>query len=201
MSRFLSAHWFLPSILVMVAALAWPVPFDISAQSLPRATELRIFVPSTDLRIARRAHGACWIGSLSNQNRRDAWRCTTGNIILDPCFDSAARDPNTVVCVDSPWARSAVLLRLTEPLPVAAGNAGWEHPELPWALELANRDRCELATGATFTVRDLRANYACATGAWVIGEVDRRRPIWSVFYLRSRASPALPTVGVRVAWY
>jgi hypothetical protein len=138
---------------------------------------------------------------LSNQNRLDAWRCITGNIILDPCFDSAARDPNIVVCADSPWAHSAVLLRLTEPLPVAAGNAGWEHPELPWALELANRDRCVVASGATFMVAGLRANYACATGAWVIGEVDRRRPPWSVFYLRSRDSSVLQAVGVRVAWY
>lgn len=53
---------------------------------------------------------------------------------------------------------------------------------MPWALELADGQRCGLATGATTVMAGMRANYACEGGGWVLGELDRAQPVWTASY-------------------
>jgi hypothetical protein len=53
---------------------------------------------------------------------------------------------------------------------------------LPWALELADGQRCGLATGATTVMAGMRANYACEGGGWIIGELDRSQLVWTASF-------------------
>jgi dipeptidyl-peptidase-4 len=99
--------------------------------------------------------GKCFASSLAVW-REDAWRCTAGNDLYDPCFSFGT----AVICGADPTAPTvSFLLRLTEPLPA---------PEVPedagghaWLVELADGKVCEYATGATGGVGDERINYFC----------------------------------------
>jgi len=81
--------------------------------------------------------------------------------------------------------------------------------EPPWALELANGERCLAVAGATDVIVGFRANYGCTpstsdaadqSGGWVIGGPDRRRDLWVVEYLPPGSS-ATTQVAVDAAWY
>lgn len=74
------------------------------------------------------------------------------------------------------------------------------HPDdIPWALELANGERCTLLTGATMVLAGERVNYGCEGGGSVLGEVDRGALLWVVDFLPDDAV-ATDQVAVLVAW-
>jgi hypothetical protein len=52
--------------------------------------------------------GSCWEGSVF-LNRVDAWRCTSGDIIYDPCF-SLPGNSQAVICYISPLDNSTSTL-------------------------------------------------------------------------------------------
>lgn len=99
--------------------------------------------------------GSCWTSSLAVW-RADAWRCTAGDEIYDPCFSA---DEGVVCGADPTNPADSFLLTLTEPLPAAetpqdaAGHA--------WLVELADGTVCGFATGATGGVAGERFNYLC----------------------------------------
>lgn len=114
------------------------------------------------LRVERQ-RGECFTTSFAAP-RTDTWRCLAVEI-EDPCFESPTQ-PDTVLCVDSPWSRRAVLLR------TVLDRA--DHPELRlqiWALEIANGRKCSFLTGATAVFKGKRANYGC-------GDPGRRGTLW-----------------------
>ena len=123
-----------------------------------------------------------------------------GNQILDPCFASPfalTDDPGTLVCAESPFTDEVVQLTVTEPLPDRANRL--DPTQLPWALELANGERCTLLGGATAGIAGMRINYGCAGGS-VVGDIDRSLPVWAVSYLANDAV-ATDLVEVATAWY
>jgi len=69
----------------------------------------------------RRARGHCWIGSIVDWSRNDAWRCMKGHNIQDPCFESPSVREE-VVCSRDPWTSEVLVLDLTEPLPRQYAN-------------------------------------------------------------------------------
>ena len=71
--------------------------------------------------------------------------------------------------------------------------------DLPWALELANGERCTLLSGATAVLAGERVNYGCEGGGVVLGAAHRGQPIWTVSYLADE-SVATNVVEVAVAW-
>ena len=117
-----------------------------------------------------------------------------------------------LACAAAPWATDVVLFRLTEPLsrqkdgvpvdgePAAPVDEADPDPwEMPWALELANGERCTLLTGATVVLAGERLHYGCEGGGSVLGEVDRHGPVWVVSYLADGAV-GTTLVDVTVAW-
>jgi hypothetical protein len=59
--------------------------------------------------------GTCWTSSIAAP-RSDAWRCTVGNNISDPCF--VTKKTNTLVCDPNPITKKpGFTLHLTKPLP------------------------------------------------------------------------------------
>ena len=70
------------------------------------------------VKVVKIARGSCFIGSL-NSRRSDAWRCESGNAILDPCFSGGGA--SNVAC-PQPSDTRVLLLKLTQPLPKKNAN-------------------------------------------------------------------------------
>lgn len=202
------------SVLLLLVVLTAGVP--ASAQTSPSATPsvadrtiLRLYAPFTDmggsvsvgLAITEKLNGTCFAGSVSDVARADAFRCMAGNRILDPCF---VPNPTATVllCVAEPISKANVVqLTITGGLPTANKTVTFDKA-LPWALELANGQTCQLLTGATSAIADLRVNYGCdrGDGLAVIGDPDRAYPLWTIF-VRGPKDFFAEQVPITVAWY
>jgi hypothetical protein len=205
-------RWFRQSAVVaaLCAAAVAPMPVataPAAAQSpRPVSTDVRIFAPlnggklAPGLAAAGPVRGKCFTASLATQGRPDAWRCSAGNTILDPCFESQPPGEGPLACAVSPWSSQVRLLTPAEPVPRNEANQGDLLSQMPWALELADGSRCTYLTGATMAVAGMRLNYGCVGGASVIGEVYRGNPLWRVF-VRPVSGAVIKQVDVRTAWY
>jgi hypothetical protein len=174
--------------------------------SRPAATDVRIFLPlagntiASGLTAVPAAQGRCFAASLASQGRSDAWRCSIGNAIMDPCFEPQPPDSGPLACAVSPWSREVRLLKPSAPPSKNEANKGDLLGSAPWALELADGSRCTFLTGATLGVAGMRLNYGCQNKAEVIGDVERSAPVWRVF-ARRPSEAIVRYVDVLVAWY
>lgn len=186
---------------ICVLGVGLVAPASSRAQS-PAATVARIYSPLTPSGASRLPtvlrRGSCFTGSLAAA-RRDAWRCTVGSLIYDPCFKSArSRD---LICVFAPWYRTAIRLRLTTALPRFGNRSIPTLQALPWALELADGRRCRFLTGATAAVGTKRLNYGCKTGSAALwGYPIRSRQPWAIFQAPGDARVLSELVAIRYAW-
>ncbi|CAA9542830.1 MAG: hypothetical protein AVDCRST_MAG59-990 [uncultured Thermomicrobiales bacterium] len=192
----------------------------------PARTDVRYVLPFTPeglnpgLTVTATEEGICGFSSIVALDRPDAWDCLgANNEIYDPCFENPflARDGlGEVACLDSPFTTDVIVLTLTQPLvrekdapaieptggpgsgqgAAGAALAPWD---LPWALELANGDRCTLLHGTLTRMAGQVAHYGCADGGIVLGETDRSQPVWTVTYLAA-SEVASTLVEVTAAW-
>ena len=88
------------------------------------------------------------------------------------------------------------LPREKEPLPDAGDLQPWD---LPWALELANGDRCTLLHGTLYVQAGQTVYYGCEQNGAVLGTVDHGQPVWTVNYLAD-GEVASGLVDVTAAW-
>lgn len=188
-----------PAILLLAAVAG------CGAESVS-VTQIRVFTPygpgglSRSLTVSETVSGNCLAESIANASRADAWRCSAGNAIHDPCFQNVTGDARSVACLRSPWDDKVTLLTLASPPPGAQRKETAREKALPWALELGNGDHCTLLTGGTAALAGMRINYGCPGGGLVAGNIDRSQPAWRVFYQKEGA-PSLDQVDVVVAWY
>jgi hypothetical protein len=188
-------------------------------------TDVRYLLPfgpdgvNAGLTVAATVEGVCGFTSTAALDRPDAWDCISeDNEIFDPCFEQPMLMPEELgqlACVADPFSTEVTLLTLTEPLvrekeapdsggdPTAAMGqeaddvlAPWD---LPWALELANGDRCTLLHGTLTVMAGQTVSYGCVEGGMVLGETDHARPVWTVNYL-AEGEVASRLVEVAVAW-
>lgn len=198
--------WSLAVIIFMCAILeAAGRAGPATAQQTLAPTQVQLVLPfrapgSLGLRISARVQGRCVAGSVADSGRPDAWRCTSGNRIYDPCFEGFEQSTPVVACLESPRASAAVVLTPTGGVPRQVANKGYPLASPPWSLSLGNGASCGLLTGVTFGLAGMRINYGCTNGGYLIGEVDRSQPQWRVFYLGPRATAAT-LVGVITAYY
>ncbi|MCD6058365.1 MAG: putative Chitin deacetylase, partial [Thermomicrobiales bacterium] len=138
-------------------------------------TDVRYVVPfgpdglNPGLTATTEAEGLCDFPSSAALDRPDAWDCTGAEgQIYDPCFENPfilPDDPGQVACLESPFTTDVVVLNLTAPLlrqkelPDPAREAAQDAAgvtlepwDLPWALELANGDRCTLLHGTLIVI-------------------------------------------------
>lgn len=183
-------------------------------------TDPRYIVPFTPdglnpgLTVSSMEEGACTLDSSIAGSRPDAWACTTEGGVLDPCFEQAflpMEDVTEVACFDTPWSTEVVMLTLTAPLerekdsPAAMNGAADTADEviqrwdLPWAVELANGDRCSLLRGTLTVIAGQTVHYGCEQGGAILGEIDHSRPVWTVNYIANGAI-ASDLVDVAAAW-
>src|SRR6476620_7030814 len=182
----------------MVVAIAWPAVAAASTQRLRYSPFSPSGAAAPSLRIASAFGGEC--NTASFIVRGNVYRCFAGNFIRDPCyFDalaSAQLDRDVVVCVGSPWARSAVRLRadtLDRSSPLRAGAP-------PWARELASGPRCVFAEGASNVVGGRRLNYVCDHNRFLFGVPDTSRATWRIRVARDFNGRGMRIAAIRVAW-
>jgi len=170
------------------------------------ATEIKLITPFHEghlgigFAVTSQGSGKCFAESAASSARPDAWRCSMGNAILDPCLQNVMGDPKLLACPSDPWSANVKLLTITEPLPSSARKSLSLKDAMPWALELANGQRCTLFTGATAPIAGMRINYGCPGGFIAVGDIDRSQPLWRIF-VQGEKSVALELTGIAVAWY
>lgn len=190
----------------LISSLLNPAPS--AAQQIARlaATQIKLITPfhagylGIGFAVRARESGSCFARSAAVSGRPDAWRCSVGNAIHDPCFQNVMGDSNVLACPQTPWDANVTLLSLASPLPAEEHQNISVTDSLPWALELANGQRCTVFTGATAPIAGMRINYGCPGGFVVVGDIDRSQPVWRVFF-QGEKSLSLDQADVAVAWY
>ena len=141
--------------------------------------------------------GNCFTTS-DTAERPDAYRCTVGNNIYDPCFMVNATQ---ALCpVNGPWANQGLLLNGAA-LPSGTTpnqDAGTKGP--PWAIQLADGTNCLEISGATSVTAGQRLGYVCPGGVGLYGNVQRSSPAWMI-YVGTAHSATLATKPIAVAWF
>jgi hypothetical protein len=171
----------------LLAALLVAAPLRAGSTAPTRIVHYRVFTPAgavTGIHVARTLRGSCWVGSIGLP-RPDAWRCSVGNEILDPCLESPRGEHVPLVCVSG---RRGIALRLTKPLPAKERNAR-EKTFFAWRLVLPRGDVCERFTGtAAGVVQNQGLVYGCTSGGTTT-EPSRRHATWTVRYLHKGVDP------------
>ena len=130
--------------------------------------------PDPSLRITDRFADATCNGGSAVTARTDAWRCFSGNFILDPCFKSPSQP--VAVCPTDPLKGRVAILDDPELDPEDASTS--DHATV-WAVRTAGRT-CVAASGAKDEIRGRVPYYFCAPGfrTDVWGPLDRRHATW-----------------------
>lgn len=193
--------------LVMAVLLVAGQSASLRAQQPGAPTSVRVYAAfgpgalRPGVEVIDRVSGECFAASVADQSRDDAWRCMTGNRILDPCFAGFQGAQPVMACPENPWTSRVVLLTPTKAPANNLANQADIGGGLPWALELRSGIRCVFLTGATAVVAGMRINYGCVGNAQaVVGDVNRALPEWRVFVDRGQGV-VVELEGVAAAWY
>ena len=172
----------------------------------PSHTEIRLFEPwnphglSIGIAVKEKLTGNCFAESAASPSRPDAWRCSAGNLIQDPCYMQIMGDQKQLACARDPWSADVNLFTIESAPPESKRKEIPRDVSLPWALELGDGSRCTLMTGGTFAVAGIRANYGCVGGRNLFGDIDKSQAVWRIFSMTDR-SIALMQSAIVVAWY
>lgn len=195
------------SILLCLALTLALASLSFVADPGTARTQIKLLTPfgtkglADGMQVSDRVSGKCFAASVASSSRPDAWRCSAGNAIHDPCYQRILGDEKQLACpLEGPWSQKVILLTLTEALPTEPRKEVALESTMPWALELGNGKRCSLFTGATAPVAGMRINYGCPGGFQVVGDIDHSGRVWHVFFQAENAS-TLEQVDVAVAWY
>lgn len=172
------------------------------AQSTPTApsqnsTQVIAYIPPMPASSTPVEKGSCFASSVAAPYRADAWRCTVGNAISDPCFEVPSAtgvesaEPN-LLCGANPASTnvsSTFVLQLTKPLPPAtvsgtvSAAAGAAPSDWAWLIELADGTICTPFTGTRpFTASGDVALYSCNGGpneSMIFGDLNDASTTWT----------------------
>lgn len=125
--------------------------------------------------------GDCFASSIAAP-RKDAWRCTVGEQIYDPCFTAAHLD--TVVCGADPLsgiAGFALLLKRPLPAPTQLTQAP---PAWGWLLQLSDGTICAPFTGTRAQINGKTTTYGCKSASnnnnvVILGDLNSSKTLWT----------------------
>jgi hypothetical protein len=164
-------------------------------------TSVRIYSPvnasgGLAATVTQRGNGSCFTNSIAIV-RPDAWRCSVGNDLYDPCFEV---NQTQVLCpIDGPWTNNGLLISVHS-LPNASSVKSQGTSGLPWAIELADGAKCLPLTGATNVIASQRLGYDCTRGVGLYGSVQRSSSVW-MMYTGTPHSVQLTLQPIGIAWY
>ncbi len=127
--------------------------------------------------------------------RDDAWRCRTGRVRRDPCFDNPVIE-DEVVCVKAPWSRRAAVIDA----PLDDSDRAYKTSSRPWALRVGKR-RCLFKPGSRRKVHGRRLTYTCGRrGPFLFGSPSHRKRTWTIRVAKTRRGKGLRRAKIRVAY-
>ncbi|GAX58261.1 serine/threonine protein kinase [Streptomyces olivochromogenes] len=148
--------------------------------------------PAGGITITGRASGSCF-GTAESTMRTDAWRCSAGNRILDPCFSPDSNPEDTsALCLDGAPNR---MVELSVPQGFPGNN---DHmpggPDVePITLVLSNGARCSFTGGGTSTLAGQRLNYGCDNGGYLYGYPNKTAALWTISYSAPNSGASVST--------
>jgi hypothetical protein len=186
-----------------------------TATPAANATQVVAYVPPAPTAATPTESGSCWTNSIAAPFRTDAWRCSVGNAISDPCFQIPGG--NDLLCnvnPANPAATSSFVLQLTQPLPAAQVPEGTVPANWAWLVQLSDGTICSPFTGTLPIAQGgISANYGCAPatpggeGLLIFGDLNASTSPWTAQVgLLSAATSGLPavtsqeTVNVATVW-
>ena len=188
-----------------------------STQSIPAtpATTVISYAPSPQATSTPVENGSCWTNSIAAPFRADAWRCTVGNSISDPCFQ-IQNSTSSLLCGINPTVHdstSTFVLDLTKPLPAPNIPPGLPPSNWAWLIQLGDGTLCTPFTGTLpVTATGDAASYGCAPGPLgkdilIFGDLNTSSSAWTAEIGTIRQSAAnLPiitnssTVPIATVW-
>lgn len=164
---------------------------------------------NSDLTVSRTILGSCEQASGIDVSRPDAWMCSAGDKVYDPCFANSAG--SQLACIDLPPVTSATLSAASM-MSIVIVN-----PALPLDATVANPlglqatpFLLELVDGQFCVPEPLDKRFAgteifgyCTFGYWM-GPADVSKPLWTVPVLERTSTASITqisTVGIRRLWY
>lgn len=182
-------------VLVLVVAFGigqfFAIPARAPATPAPvistPVTQVVAYAPAIPASSTPVVQGSCWTSSIAAPFRSDAWRCSVGNSINDPCFRIPG-SKNLLCGADParPDATSSFVLALTEPLPAPEAAGGPVPANWAWLLQLADGTVCSPFTGTLPIVEGgISANYGCAPrtpggeGLLLFGDLNASTSEWT----------------------
>jgi hypothetical protein len=168
------------------------------------ATQVVVYEPQQPASSTPIEKGSCWTNSIAAPFRGDAWRCTVGNGITDPCFQIPGS--TSLLCGANPAnpdATSSFVLQLTKPLPRSQPVQGLQPSGQAWLVELQGGTLCTPFTGTLpFTATGDAASYGCAPG--LLGKevdifnINSSSTVWTADIGTLASAPANSTSGLPV---
>jgi eukaryotic-like serine/threonine-protein kinase len=147
--------------------------------------------------VTRHANGSCFTSS-NVIARSDAWRCSVGNELYDPCFTV---NQTQVLCPnDGPWANRGILVNVPGGLTNSTGVKDQGTSGLPWAIQLADGSRCLPIGGASNVIANQRLNFDCTGGLGLYGNVQRSGEVWMI-YAGAPHSAQITLRPIAIAWF
>lgn len=150
-------------------------------------------------------NGECLGPSLTLFQRDDAYRCTSGDSIYDPCF-ALPDASDKVICVNS--EDKEFIIKQGTPLYEKSEASQASEGGGSLKIELSNGIMCDNASGATFIIEDERASYVCSDGTWLAGEPNTEEKVWTI--KRAFLSPGdgyeedrierVSNIGIKKVW-
>lgn len=177
-----------------------------SSQTPPAtpATQIIAYVPPQPASSTPVENGSCWTNSIAAPFRNDAWRCTVGNNISDPCFQ-LPNSTSSLLCGINPTvtnSTSTFVLKLTKPLPAPQVPPGLPPNNWAWLVQLSNGTLCTPFTGTLpITATGDAANYGCAPGPlgkdiMIFGGLNASSGAWTAeIGTIMESSSSLPTMA------
>ncbi|MFF8029049.1 protein kinase [Streptomyces sp. NPDC007896] len=148
--------------------------------------------PAGGITVTGRSSGSCF-GTAESTMRTDAWRCSAGDRILDPCFSPDSNPGDTsALCLDGAPNR---MVELSVPQGFPGNN---DHrpggPEIePITLVLSNGARCSFTGGGTSTLAGQRLNYGCDNGGYLYGYPNKTAALWTISYSAPNSGASVST--------
>jgi hypothetical protein len=174
-----------------------------SSQTTP-ATQVIAYIPAIPASSTLVENGSCWTNSIAAPFRSDAWRCTVGNSISDPCFQ-LSNSTSSLLCNVNPTvtdATSTFVLKLTKPLPAPDVPPGLPPSGWAWLVQLSDGTLCTPFTGTLpITAEGDAANYGCAPGplgtdVMIFNGINTSSSAWTAeIGTISEATSSLPTMA------
>lgn len=193
-----------PRGLIVATMIVGAVLMVSAAAGASQKTSARIYeafkpTGSPAISVTKTIRGHCFAGSIAD-DRNDAWRCLSGNLLYDPCF-SSSKAGGIVLCPVAAWKQSGIEIKLTKSL--SGGNTKKPSTHgLPWAIETTTGLKCAFVTSMQPGIGHHFGSYACAKGSeYLWDKPNRKTEPWTMYVAPATAKSLSKKAKIKIAWF